>query len=462
MTLWGGRFTDASDRRMRHFCDSIDFDRRLIIADVKGSIAYANALQRAGCLEAAERDSLIDGLNRILQEAEAGELSYAERDEDIHTAVERRLTELMGPVAGKVHTGRSRNDQVSADLRLYLLGEIQSLDRALVELQSAIVDKSQQHLGVLMPGYTHMQQAQPVLFSHWLMSFFWKLQRDRERLVCVRRRTAVMPLGAGAIAGNPFGLDRLALAAELGFDAVSENSVDAVSDRDFMVEFLAAAALVQVHLSGLAEDLIVWSSREFGFTGLDEAFTTGSSLMPQKRNPDVLELMRAKSGRLTGHLVSMLTVLKGLPSGYSRDLQEDKEALFDALDTLSEELPLAAGIVRTLQIDSDRMAAALDEAMLATDLADYLVRKGIPFRESHRLVGMAVKRAEDRDCRLSELEWAQYQSIDSRFGQDLYAVFDFEASVGRRTALGGTARSAVEAQIAQAQALLLSEACGAE
>jgi argininosuccinate lyase len=462
MKLWGGRFQGTADPRMRCFCDSIAFDRRLNTVDVKASIAYADALHRAACITVAERDLMVDGLNRILHEFDVGEFVFAEQDEDIHTAVERRLSELVGPVAGKLHTGRSRNDQVSTDLRLYLLDETRALDAVLTGLLSAIVETAKAHVGVLMPGYTHLQQAQPVLFGHWLMSFFWKFQRDRERLLDAGKRTAVMPLGAGAIAGHPFGLDRQALAAELGFGAVSDNSVDTVSDRDFVVEFLACAALVQVHLSRLAEDLILWSSCEFGFVTLDEAFTTGSSLMPQKRNPDVLELMRAKSGRMTGHLVSMLTVLKGLPSGYNRDLQEDKEALFDALDTLSEELPLATGIIRTLKVNRQRLAAALQESTLSTDLADYLVRRGVPFRESHRLVGLAVKLAEERGVTLSQLEWLEYQRIDSRFGRDLYDVFDFETSVSRRTAVGGTAPSAVEAQIARAQALLQTEGRSAE
>ena len=315
-------------------------------------------------------------------------------DEDIHTAVERRLGELIGAVAGKLHTGRSRNDQVATDLRLYLLDEMAALEGALVELQAAIVDKAEAHLDVLMPGYTHLQQAQPLLFSHWLMSYFWKLQRDRERLSGIAGRCSVSPLGAGALAGNPLGIDRGALAAELGFAAVAQNSVDAVSDRDYVVEFLAWAALVQVHLSGLAEDLIIWSSREFGFVQLDEAYATGSSLMPQKRNPDSLELMRGKSGRITGHLVGLLTALKGLPSAYNKDLQEDKEAVFDTLDTLALELPVATAVIRTLQVNEQRMADALDDAMLATELADYLVRKGIPFRQSHHLAGQAVARAE--------------------------------------------------------------------
>lgn len=420
-------------------------------------MAYAHALQRCGCISVAERDALLGGLERIRQELKDGQFAFNEDDEDIHTAVERRLTELIGPVAGKLHTGRSRNDQVATDLRLYLMEQIPYLDEALSALQLAVVDTARQHLDVLMPGYTHLQPAQPLLFSHWLMSFFWRFQRDRERLADARKRTAVMPLGSGAIAGHPFGLERRQLARELGFDAPAQNSVDAVSDRDFVVEVLAWATLVQVHLSGLAEDLIIWSSREFGFVTLDERLTTGSSLMPQKRNPDVLELIRAKTGRLGGDLLAMLTVLKGLPSGYSKDLQEDKEALFDALDTLAAELPLATEVVRTLRVNGVRMAAALDAGMLSTDLADYLVRKGVPFRESHRIVGTAVRLAEKRGVQLSDLDLAQYQRIDDRFEQDLQEVFDFQASVDRRSALGGTARSAVEAQISQALQLLRAE-----
>jgi len=457
MKLWGGRFSYASSKSMRAFCDSIGFDRRLQLVDVRASMAYAHALQRCGCISVAERDALLGGLERIRQELKDGQFAFNEDDEDIHTAVERRLTELIGPVAGKLHTGRSRNDQVATDLRLYLMEQIPCLDEALSALQLAVVDTARQHLDVLMPGYTHLQPAQPLLFSHWLMSFFWRFQRDRERLADARKRTAVMPLGSGAIAGHPFGLERRQLARELGFDAPAQNSVDAVSDRDFVVEVLAWATLVQVHLSGLAEDLIIWSSREFGFVTLDERLTTGSSLMPQKRNPDVLELIRAKTGRLGGDLLAMLTVLKGLPSGYSKDLQEDKEALFDALDTLAAELPLATEVVRTLRVNGVRMAAALDAGMLSTDLADYLVRKGVPFRESHRIVGTAVRLAEKRGVQLSDLDLAQYQRIDDRFEQDLQEVFDFQASVDRRSALGGTARSAVEAQISQALQLLRAE-----
>ena len=451
MTLWEGRFEGTTDGLMRRFCDSIRFDHRLYEVDIRGSVAYAKALARAGLITPEERDQLVAGLEQVQAEFEAGSFQFQPGDEDIHTAVERRLGELVGPVAGKLHTGRSRNDQVATDLRLYLLGEMDALREALVGLQEAIVEKAEAHLDLVMPGYTHLQQAQPLLFSHWLMSFFWKLQRDRERLDEVAQRTKVCPLGSGALAGNPFGIDRRALAADLGFSAVSANSLDGVEDRDYVVEFLAWAALVQIHLSSLAETLVLWSSREFGFVEVDDAYATGSSLMPQKKNPDGLELMRGKSGRVIGHLTGLLATLKGLPSGYNKDLQEDKEALFDVIDTLKVELPLAVRVIHTLKLHPDRMTAALEDGMLATDLADYLVRKGVPFRQSHHLVGRAVRRAEELGVSLKALPLAEYQAIHPAFAEDLYGVFDFRRSVEARSVEGGTAPAAVRAQIERAK-----------
>ncbi len=452
--LWGGRFSGAPDETMRRFGDSIAFDVRLYAADIRGSIAWARALARAGLLTDDERDRLVAGLEQVRAEFDAGAFAIRPGDEDIHTAVERRLGELIGPVAGKLHTGRSRNDQVATDLRLYVMQAARDLDAALADLQRAVVDKAEAHLDVLMPGYTHMQQAQPILFSHYLMSFFWKFQRDRERLADVARRTSVLPLGCGAIAGTPFAVDREALAADLGFAAVAENSVDAVADRDFVAEFLAWAALLQAHISTLAEDLIIWAGREFGFVTLDDAYSTGSSLMPQKKNPDPLELMRGKTGRIIGHLSGFLATLKGVPSGYNKDLQEDKEPLFDVVDTLALELPVAAGVIRTLRVNAERMAAALDDAVLATDLADYLVRRGVPFRESHHIVGQAVKRAEALGVALGQMSLDEYRAIHPAFGEDVHAVFDFRRSVEMRRARGGTAPDAVRAQIRLARSRL--------
>jgi argininosuccinate lyase len=451
MTLWGGRFRKATDELVRRLNDSIGFDWRLYAVDIQASIAYAGALAKADLISTSERSKLVAGLKQVLSEFETEAFELAPGDEDIHTAVERRLAELVGPVAGKLHTGRSRNDQVATDLRLYLVAKTASLRKALAHLQGAILMTAEAHLDVVMPGYTHLQQAQPLLYSHWLMSFFWKFQRDRERLAAVAQRTNVLPLGSGALAGNPFGIDRHALAAELGFDAVSENSVDAVSDRDYVVDWLAWAALVQIHLSGLAEDLILWSSREFGFVELDDAYATGSSLMPQKKNPDSLELLRGKSGRMVGHLVGLLTMLKGLPSAYNKDLQEDKEAVFDAIDTLALELPIAAGVIRTLRVNRQRMAAALDTALLATDLADYLVRKGVPFRQSHHVVGQAVRTGMEQGKSLAELSLAEYHAIHPAFAQDVVAVFDAQRSVEARDGEGGTAPKAVRVQIQRAK-----------
>ena len=459
MVLWGGRFDEKPDELMWKFNASISFDQRLYEADIQGSKAYAKAIAEAGLITAEEHESLLEGLENVLGEFETGAFELKAEDEDIHTAVERRLGELIGPVAGKLHTGRSRNDQVATDLRLYLMDVLAHLDQALALLQKAIVVKAEAHLDVIMPGYTHVQQAQPLLFSHWLLSFFWKFQRDRQRLEGVARRTMVCPLGAGALAGNPYAVDRTALAEELGFLRASENSVDAVSDRDFVVEFLSWAALVQVHLSGLAEDLILWASAEFGFVQVDEAYSTGSSIMPQKRNPDSLELMRGKSGRAIGHLTVLLTTLKGLPSTFNTDLQEDKEALVETVDTLQLELPIVAGVIRTLQVNAEEMRAALDDALLATDLADYLVRKGVPFRQSHYLVAQAVKQAEKRGVALRELNEDEYRTIHGAFGFDVYDVLDMGRSVQARNSLGGTAPEAVQKQIKDAWALLGQDGC---
>ena len=454
MRLWGGRFEGGIDDWMRQFNDSFRFDRRLADADIRGSIAYAGALARAGLLSGEEHARIVSGLEQVRAEFEEGRFEARPSDEDVHTAVERRLTELIGAPAGKLHTGRSRNDQVATDLRLWLLGEMDALRGALHALQAVIVEKAAAHRDLIMPGYTHLQPAQPVAFAHWLLQYFWMLERDRARLADCAGRTAVSPLGAGALAGNPFGLDREALAAELGFRSASPNSLDAVSDRDFAAEFLFAAALAGVHLSRVAGDLILYSSPGYRFLSIGEAYTTGSSLMPQKRNPDSLELARGKAGRLIGHLSALLVVLKGLPSTYNKDLQEDKEALFDSADTLRATLPVVTGVVETLEPHGEAMRAALDTAMLATDLADYLVEKGMPFREAHGVVGRVVRRAEMNGVTLDELPLDHYQLESPLFEADVKAVLDFERSVSRRAATGGTAPTAVEAQIAGARRLL--------
>jgi argininosuccinate lyase len=454
MKLWGGRFEKEMDALLETFNASIGFDWRLYEADIRGSIAYARALGRLGLLTGAEVSTLVEGLAQVKEEFDAGAFAYQPADEDIHTAVERRLYELKGEVAGKLHTGRSRNDQVATDVRLYLMARIPVLREHLRGLQAAIVEVASEHLDVLMPGYTHLQPAQPILFSHWLMAFFWMLERDVDRLSDLADRVSVMPLGSAALAGHTFGLDRDALASELGFNRVSENSLDGVADRDFVAETLFWAALLQTHLSRMAEDLIIYASSEFGFVELDDAFSTGSSIMPQKKNPDALELARGKTGRLVGNLVGLLTTLKGIPSAYDKDLQEDKEPLFDTLDTLEVELPVLAGVIETLEVRKERMAAALQDELLATDLADYLVRKGIPFRESHHQIGRVVRAAAERDCGLRSLPLEVYREISPKFEADIYELLDFEASVSARDVVGGTARSSVERQLERARAIL--------
>ncbi|MGI6207739.1 MAG: argininosuccinate lyase [Anaerolineae bacterium] len=452
--LWGGRFTSDVDALMERFNASFPFDRRLYREDIEGSLAYARAIERAGVLTPEESRAIQEGLRQVLAEFEAGTFVEGPGDEDIHTAVERRLRELIGPVAGKLHTGRSRNDQVATDLRLYLRRELDARREELRRLQRAALELAERHRDVLMPGYTHVQRAQPVRFSHWVLSWFWAWQRDVERLDECRARANVMPLGSGALAGTPLALDRDALADDLGFRRPSENSMDAVRDRDFVAEALSWAALLSVHLSQMAEDLVMWSSAEFGFVRVADAYSTGSSLMPQKRNPDSLELIRGKAGRVVGHLTGLLTTLKGLPSTYNKDLQEDKEPLFDAMDTLALTVPVAAGVLETLEVRPERMRTALDEAMLATDLADYLVRKGVPFRQAHEVVGRAVRLAEERGVGLSKLDRDDWAGISELVGPDVREVFSWERSVEARRAPGGTALAAIEEQLAQARAVL--------
>lgn len=453
MTLWGGVFSQATDDAVRRLNDSLRFDWRLYDVDITGSQAWAHALADAGVLTPDERDQIVGGLERVRAEFATGSFSAAPGDEDIHTAVERRLGEIAGPVAGKLHTGRSRNDQVATDLLLWLLDAARRLGDRLCALGETLIEQAEQHAATLMPGYTHFQPAQPVTAAHWLLSHFWPLARDVERLErAAERWRAECPLGSGALAGTPYPIDRQALAGRLGFRAPSHNSLDAVANRDHAAEFLFVLALVGVHLSRLAEDLILFSNPSLGFARLDERYSTGSSLMPQKRNPDPLELARGKSGRLIGHLSGLLATLKGLPTSYNKDLQEDKEPVFDAFDTLDALLPALAGLVRTVTLAPERMQEALDPAMLATDLADYLVARGIPFREAHAIAGRAVKLAEARGVPLPDLSAADWRALSDRIEADVDQVFDFGAAAARRQALGGTGECG--GQIARARAWL--------
>lgn len=454
MALWGGRFSEPTDADLRNLNDSIDFDQRMVMQDIAGSIAYARAIQRAGVISVEEADTLIRGLEAVRAEFERAEFVLADGDEDIHTAVERRLTELVGPVGGKLHTGRSRNDQVATDFRLWVLQAIDDVATQVRSLQQAMVDLAQTHVNTVMPGYTHLQPAQPISAAHWLMSFFWMLQRDYERLLDTRRRTSVLPLGSGALAGNPFDIDRQQIAHDLGFSSYSHNSLDAVSDRDFAAELLFTLSLMGVHLSRLAEDIILYSNPLFGFIILNDRYSTGSSIMPQKRNADPMELTRGKTGRIIGHLTGLLTTLKGLPSTYNKDLQEDKEPVFDAVDTINRLLPVITAVIMTLDLQPERMRNALNDDLLATDLAEYLVDKGMPFREAHHVIGSIVRYAGSRNTELSQLTLEELQRFSELFDTDSLQVFDFQRSLSLRKAEGGTAPDAVLRQLEAAKSLL--------
>jgi argininosuccinate lyase len=456
MTLWGGRFAGGLDPLAARFNASLAVDQRLWDVDIRGSVAWSRALARAGVLTDAECQALCSGLMQVWAEFNAGRFVFAPGDEDIHTAVERRLSEIAGPVGGKLHTGRSRNDQVATDFRLWLMEALAHLQQRLATLQSALLNQAEAHFGLIMPGYTHLQRAQPVLFSHWLLSHFWPLERDRERLGQTAGRAATLPLGSGALAGTGFPIDREALARDLGFARISPNSIDGVADRDFAAEFLFAAALLGTHLSRVAEALIIFASAEFGFVEMSDAFAAGSSLMPQKKNPDMLELARGKAGTLLGLLAGLMATLKGLPSAYDKDLQEDKQAVFTAFDTLDVMLPVVAGTVSTMRIDQDKIRAALDTGSLATDLAEYLVRQGVPFRETHGIAGRAVRRALEMGVDLSALPAEEWAALAPGLDISPAEVFDFGQSVGRRAVPGGTAPEAVQAQLALARNLLIS------
>jgi argininosuccinate lyase len=449
MTLWGGRFSKKLNDQAWDLNSSLPVDQRMAIQDVDGSIVWTDALHKANILSDEEHASISLGLDTVKGEFASGEFIFAAADEDIHTAVERRLTELIGVTAGKLHTGRSRNDQVATDFRLWMLQAIPELDSALKNLQSALLEQAELAGETLMPGYTHLQRAQPILLSHWWLSHYWPLERDRERLADLVKRVSILPLGSGALAGTPVPVDRAALAEALGFAVASPNSLDSVSDRDFAAEFLFCATLIGIHLSKLAEQIVLYTSAEFGFFELSDAFSTGSSLMPQKKNPDVFELTRGKAGTLIGMLTGLLATLKGLPSTYDKDLQEDKAPVFAATDTLLAILPVIAGALRTITAKPVRMRNAIDAFMMATDLADYLVEKGIPFRETHAIAGKAVRAAGEKNIGLEELPLEAYQALSPAFEADVYQVFDPMKSVEKRNAIGGTSLQSVKNQIAK-------------
>jgi argininosuccinate lyase len=452
---WSGRFGEPTDTSARAFTASLSFDHRLWPHDLRGSEAWAHALAKGGVLSEGELDAILRGLAEIRQEFEAGTFPYRLELEDIHMNIERRLIEKIGAVGGKLHTGRSRNDQIAVDMRLWLQAEIDAIREAIREVQTALLEQAERHRECPMPGYTHLQRAQPILLAHHLLAYVFMLGRDRERLVDARRRLDVCPLGAAALAGTTVAVDRHALARALGFRAAAANSIDAVSDRDFALEFCAAAAIVAMHLSRLAEELVLWASAEFGFVELPDAYATGSSIMPQKKNPDVAELIRGKTARVYGDLVRLLTVMKGLPLAYHSDMQEDKEAFFDAADTLRGCLGILAPFLRALRFRVERLRALAGEGFsTATDLAGYLVQRGLPFRDAHEIVGRAVRLAIERGVRLDALPLETLRALSPLFGADFRDAVSVEASLAARNVYGGTAPEAVAQALLEARALV--------
>ncbi len=439
--LWGGRFSSEPSELMERINASIDFDKRLYAHDIGASKAHCEMLVACGIVGEADGEAILSGLDRVLAEIEDGTFAFSREREDIHMNVETRLTELIGPAAGRLHTARSRNDQVATDLRLWLRDTIDEADAALQGLQAVLIDRAERHAATVMPGLTHLQAAQPITLGHHLLAYVEMLGRDRGRLADARRRLNECPLGAGALAGTPYPIDRDRTAAALGFDRPAANALDAVSDRDFVLEFLAAAAIAASHLSRLGEELVLWCSAQFGFVRLGDAFTTGSSIMPQKRNPDAAELVRAKTGRIVGALTTLSIVMKGLPLAYSKDMQEDKEPLFDAADTLGLAIAAMTGMMRDAEFDTDAMRGAAEKGFVtATDLADWLVReRDTPFREAHRIAGALVKCAEETGCDLADLPLETLKAVEPGLTGEVYDVLRVDSAVAARNSLGGTA-----------------------
>ncbi len=453
---WSGRFSEPVADLVKRFTASVDFDQRLALADIAGSLAHARMLGTCGILSAADVADIERGLAIIEGEIARGEFAWSRDLEDVHFNIEKRLTTLVGDAGKRLHTGRSRNDQIATDMRLWLRGAIDAIDVQLTLLRRALLDLAGQHADTIMPGFTHLQVAQPVTFGHHLMAYEAMFTRDAGRLADCRKRVNVLPLGAAALAGTSYPIDRAQVAAALGFDAIAGNSLDAVADRDFAIEFEAAAALIMVHLSRFAEELVLWSSPRFGFVMLADRFCTGSSIMPQKKNPDVPELVRGKSGRVIGHLVSLLVLMKAQPLTYNKDNQEDKEPLFDTVDTLGDCLAVMTDLVRDgINVNEPRMrAAALEGFATATDLADYLVRQGLPFRDAHEAVARAVRLAETRGTDLAALSVSELRQFSPLVGDDVHGVLTLEGSVASRAHPGGTAPTAVRAAIAAARRVL--------
>ena len=453
--MWGGRFQEQTDAFVEAFTASVEFDQRLALVDIEGSRAHARMLARIGVLSEQELQAIVDGLARIQQEIESGAFAWSVQLEDVHMNIEARLTQLIGDAGKKLHTGRSRNDQVATDIRLYLREQIANTQQLIRQFQHGLLDLAEQHADTILPGFTHLQVAQPITFGHHMLAWFEMLERDHARLAGCAKRLNVMPLGAAALAGTSYPLDRIYTAELLGFSSPSRNSLDAVSDRDFAIEFCADAAICMTHLSRMAEELVIWSSAQFNFIVLPDRYCTGSSIMPQKKNPDVPELVRGKTGRVNGHLVSLLTLMKSQTLAYNKDNQEDKEPLFDTLDTLMGSLRAFADMVPNVRVNAENMYQAAKQGFAtATDLADYLVKRGLPFRDAHEVVGNAVAYAIEHNKDLSECTLDELKQFNDSIEQDVFEVLTLEGSVNARDILGGTAPAQVRYQVAQCRELI--------
>ncbi|WP_295918897.1 argininosuccinate lyase [Anaerovibrio lipolyticus] len=453
--LWGGRFSKSTDEMINDFQASIDFDKRMYAEDIAGSIAHATMLAKVGIISEADRDAIVAGLKDIYKKIEEGNFSFEVALEDIHMNIEKRLTDAIGDAGGRLHTARSRNDQVALDTHMFIRRQVVEVQKLILDMQKALVETAEKYSDVIMPGYTHLQRAQPVLFSHHMMAYFSMLKRDFDRFVGVYERCDIMPLGAGALAGTTFPIDRKCVAEQLNFENIYSNSLDAVSDRDYIMEFLSAASILMVHLSRLSEETILWCSREFFFIELDDAHCTGSSMMPQKKNPDVSELVRGKTGRVVGHLMAMLSTVKGLPLAYNKDLQEDKEGIFDTIDTIKFSLAVYARILRGMKVRPEVMRKAVAEDFSnATDLADYLVKKGMPFRQAHAVSGKAVHHCIEESKWLSDMSMTEFKELSKLFEEDIYDAISPETCVKNRNSYGGTSYSQVEMQLQQAHGIM--------
>ncbi|KIP21591.1 Argininosuccinate lyase [Anoxybacillus ayderensis] len=453
--LWGGRFTKTAAQWVDDFGASIHFDQQLVEEDIEGSIAHVTMLGECGILPKEDVTTIKNGLMKLLEKAKQGELSFSVAYEDIHLNIEKMLIDEVGPVGGKLHTGRSRNDQVATDMHLYLRKRVIEIVELIRQLQRVLVKKAEQHIETLVPGYTHLQRAQPISFAHHLMAYVWMFERDRERFTESLKRINKSPLGAGALAGTTFPIDRHLTAQLLGFDSIYENSLDAVSDRDFIIEFLSNSSILMMHLSRFCEELILWSSQEFQFIEMDDTFATGSSIMPQKKNPDMAELIRGKTGRVYGNLMALLTVMKGLPLAYNKDMQEDKEGMFDTVQTVIGSLKIFAGMIETMTIRTDVMEKATKQDFSnATELADYLAKKGVPFREAHEIVGKLVLTCIERGVFLADLPLHVYQQASPLFEEDIYEALNPYTAVNRRTSAGGTGFTEVKKAIEKAKQMI--------